>query len=104
VYAAITGSGGHLGWFSGPLFGKAEARKSRWIHKPVSEFLQAATRDFEPVEYGIVVDREDGEDGEWTWVREAAHDVAGFKRVGWRVLSVGQLIEGAGDSGVLQGL
>lgn len=45
-----------------------------------------------------------GEEESWTWVENPAHDIVGFKRIGWRVLSVGGSVEGAGESGVLQGL
>lgn len=46
VYLAVTGGGGHLGWFDGPMFG--DASKRRWVVKPMGEFLSAAARDLPP--------------------------------------------------------
>jgi len=102
VFAAITGAGGHLGWFSGPFFGPAS--KSRWSLKPVSEFLVAACRDLPPT--NIIVETRPGEGG-WEWVGENAHEITGVGvdgTVGWKVLKEGEVREGEGRSGVLQGL
>ncbi|CAK9783619.1 unnamed protein product [Cutaneotrichosporon oleaginosum] len=46
VYLAVTGAGGHLGWFDGPIKGPASRR--RWVVKPMGEFLTAAARDLPP--------------------------------------------------------
>ncbi len=46
VYLAVTGGGGHLGWFDGPISGPASKR--RWVVKPMGEFLTAAARDLPP--------------------------------------------------------
>lgn len=46
VYLAVTGGGGHLGWFDGPMFGPQSKR--RWVVKPMGEFLTAAARDLPP--------------------------------------------------------
>ncbi|RXK38700.1 hypothetical protein M231_04010 [Tremella mesenterica] len=55
VYAAITGPGGHLGWFCGPLFASREKRKARWIVIPAVEWLTAASRDL-PSRGNVVVE------------------------------------------------
>ncbi|OXG51937.1 anon-23da protein [Cryptococcus neoformans] len=47
IYTAVTGGGGHLGWFDGPFFDKTKS-KQRWVLKPVSEFISACTRDLSP--------------------------------------------------------
>ncbi|BEI82219.1 hypothetical protein CcaverHIS002_0300870 [Cutaneotrichosporon cavernicola] len=46
VYLAVTGGGGHLGWFDGPM--KGPKSKGRWVVKPMGEFLTAAARDLPP--------------------------------------------------------
>jgi hypothetical protein len=106
VYAAITGSGGHLGWFDGV------GKKSRWVLKPVREFLSAAKRELgmqgNPVEVvrgnenGPEDDEKEERDGGWEWVKEAAHEMV--VPVGWRVLKEGEIVEGQEGTGVLQGL
>ncbi|WVF65970.1 hypothetical protein IAT40_000708 [Kwoniella sp. CBS 6097] len=103
IYAAITGSGGHLGWFDGPfpLFSSTKS-KSRWVLKPVSEFLLAAERDL-GVAGAVKTVEEDG----WELVEEGGHEIPSLKLVAWKVLSEGEVISGEGDEGeggVVQGL
>ncbi|KAL7418672.1 hypothetical protein Q5752_006355 [Cryptotrichosporon argae] len=127
VYAAITGSGGHLGWFDGPLVsGGSAGRKRRWILRPASEYLTAAARDLAPRGSVRVVrgspaglrgsdgDEHKDEDAEeagaaaglpqgdaWEWVaHSSAHAYAG---VGWRVLKEGEVVRGE-EGGTIQGL
>lgn len=103
VYTAISGGGGHLGWFEG------SRANTRWSLKPVAEWFEAATRDFR-VE-GKRVDLEKGVDG-WVWGEEMAHEVSGIGekegggggRLGWKVLDRGEVVEGAEGEGPLQGL
>lgn len=109
VYLAITGSGGHLGWFDGPFWG-TKPNKRRWITLPVLEFLQAATRDL-GVEGGNVEVEQGGAPGEglqepgqgWTWVKSGGHEVQGGGRRGWRVLREGVEVESKEGTGALQG-
>ncbi|WVQ80966.1 hypothetical protein IAT38_003073 [Cryptococcus sp. DSM 104549] len=109
VYAAVTGSGGHLGWFDGPFFNKVQSKR-RWVLKPVSEFLTAASRDLPLVGAAVEVEVEQcGERGEekWEWVKEPAQDIPGLKRVGWRVVDEGEVVKGEsyeGEEGLMQGL
>ena len=104
VFEAITGGGGHLGWFDGPFLSSKKS-KSRWIVKPVSEFLKAGFRDLEIEGGSITVSHGKGPGGEegWEWVKEGGHEVQGGTRVGWKVLDEKD-VKGAGQSGVLQGL
>lgn len=46
VVLAVTGGGGHLGWFDGPMRGGKNKR--RWVVKPMGEFLTACARDLSP--------------------------------------------------------
>jgi hypothetical protein len=102
VFSAITGGGGHLGWFDGPLFSSTKS-KSRWILKPVQEYFTAAFRDLD-VRGGLLeVGKGPGGEGGWQWVQKGGHDVQGGTRVGWKVLDDRE-ISGAGQSGVMQGL
>jgi hypothetical protein len=103
VYGAITGGGGHLGWFEGPRAAK------RWILRPVSEWLTAAYRDMPRA--GNSLDVEQRGNG-WTWITVPAHKISGVGekegggegKVGWKVLDQGEVIRGAEGEGVLQGL
>jgi hypothetical protein len=99
VCLAITGSGGHLGWFDGNWF-STRGSKSRWILKPASEFLEAATRDLGIEGGDVQVKREDG----WDWVESGGHEIQGGGRRGWRVLREDADVEGAEGTGALQGL
>ncbi|WVQ80965.1 hypothetical protein IAT38_003072 [Cryptococcus sp. DSM 104549] len=111
VYTAVTGSGGHLGWFDGPFFDKIQSKR-RWVLKPVSEFLTAAARDLPLVGRAVEVEIEveqSGEKGEekWEWVKTPAHEIPGLKRIGWRVLDEGEVVKGEsdqGEEGLVQGL
>ena len=98
VYLAVTPGGGHLGWFSDL------STKDRWLRKPISEFLIAATRDLPIMGAAVEVNEKDG----WEWVRKAAHDVKGVGgdsgSVGWRLMMAGQSILGAEESEVMHGL
>jgi hypothetical protein len=40
----------------------------------------------------------------FVWVGDEGHAVQGGGRIGWRVLDVGEIVEGGEGSGVLQGL
>lgn len=104
VFSAITGGGGHLGWFDGPFFSSKKS-KSRWILKPVQEYFTAAFRDL-GVEGGLLEVRQGkgpgGEEG-WCWVEKGGHEVQGGAQVGWKVLDERD-VRGAGQSGVMQGL
>lgn len=103
VYGAITGGGGHLGWFEGPR------ARTRWILRPVSEWLTAAYRDMPRA--GGMLDATKAENG-WTWVEKPAHAITGVGekmgggggKVGWKVLDEGEVIRGEEGEGVLQGL
>ena len=104
VFSAVTGGGGHLGWFDGPFFSRTKS-KSRWILKPVQEYLTAAFRDLD-VQGGqleVVESEGPGGEGGWQWVEKGGHEVQGGKKVGWKVLDE-QDVSGAGQSGVMQGL
>ena len=126
VYTGVSGGGGHLGWFEG------NSADRRWVLKPVSEFLTAATRDLAIQGAPVVVRREpkasqdvtltrDAEVSNgsatggqsttgtgWEWVEDNAHEMAGVGsetgNVGWKVLIEGEEIHGAQGSGSLQGL
>lgn len=110
VQLAVTGGGGHLGWFNGPFTGPHS--RDRWVRKPIAEFLIAATRDLKPgpevtvtygeeAEYTKVIDKMApdtlGVDGveistnQWAWVDGeifACQTGAEPSRVGWKVLCV----------------
>ncbi|OCF36347.1 anon-23da protein [Kwoniella heveanensis BCC8398] len=103
IYAAVTGSGGHLGWFDGPfpLFSSTKSKR-RWVLKPVSEFLLAAERDLDVAGAVKTV-----EDEGWALVEEGGHKIPSLDRVAWKVLSEGEVVSGEGDEGeggVIQGL
>ncbi|KAK6905284.1 anon-23da protein [Kwoniella mangroviensis CBS 8886] len=105
VVTAITGSGGHLGWFDGPFpLWSPTKSKHRWVLKPVSEFLTATARDLDVVGGNIDVVQEEG----WEWVEDdQGHAIPGLHRRGWKVLKEGEEILGEGDegeTGVIQGL
>jgi hypothetical protein len=104
VFAAITGGGGHLGWFDGPFFSFKKS-KSRWILKPVQEFFRAAFRDLDIQGGQIQIEEGKGPSGDegWNWVKAGGHEVQGGARVGWKVLDERE-VGGAGKSGVMQGL
>lgn len=99
LYAAISGGGGHLGWFEGPR------ANDRWVKKPASEWFVAATRDL--ARSGETLDVEKDDDG-WSWVKSPAHTISGVGgekgMVGWKVLDQGEVVKGAEGEGVLQGL
>jgi hypothetical protein len=100
VVLAVTGGGGHLGWFDGPLFHRGNKYpQQRWIVKPVSEFLRSAASS---VRKDVVHRRdvEDGDDG-WQWVVGSETDTYG--KVGWKVETKDK-VKGAEESGTLQGL
>jgi hypothetical protein len=104
VLAAVTGGGGHLGWFDGPFFGSAAKRKSRWVLKPVQEFFRASVRDAPSSRAdSIHVDVQQEDDG-FTYVKGAHGTGRAGKRVGWMVLSESEVVRGSDESGVLQGL
>jgi len=92
-----------LGWFEG------SRARTRWILRPVSEWLTAAYRDIPQA--GSLLDVEKGENG-WTWISKPAHEISGVGekegggggKVGWKVLDEGENIQGAEGQGVLQGL
>jgi hypothetical protein len=104
VYGAVTGGGGHLGWFEG---GRAQRR---WILRPASEWIRAAYRDFAIAGSAVEI-AEDGDKG-WRWVKENAHEVRGVGqaqgggggRLGWRVMDEGEVVRGEEGEGVMQGL
>nr|ODN87572.1 anon-23da protein [Cryptococcus depauperatus CBS 7841] len=107
VVAAITGSGGHLGWFDGPfpLFSSSEESHRRWVLKPISEFISAGARDWAPPkdEEKLEVVETDG----WQWVKEPIYSIPGLERVGWKVLKEGEVVVGEDDEGeieLIQGL
>lgn len=100
LYAAISGGGGHLGWFEG------RRANDRWVKKPVSEWFTATTRDLQIAGEQLEVDKD--ADG-WSWIPHPAHAVAGVGgsrkgTVGWKVLKEGEDILGAEGEGPLQGL
>ncbi|KAJ9121639.1 hypothetical protein QFC22_002259 [Naganishia vaughanmartiniae] len=110
VVMAVTPSGGHLGWFDGPFAMKpgSDPKKTgypqqRWIVKPVSEFFDSVIEGMELQENAKSADRRviQGDDG-WEWVQGSEGDTYG--RVGWKEVSHGEHIKGAGSSGILQGL
>lgn len=100
VQLAVTGGGGHLGWFDGS-FGS----KTRWVRIPIAEFLSAGARDLPPraevaVEHSAALDEKervtttDAEyaEGTWEWctgpliVPQTGADPT---RIGWRVVAEG---------------
>lgn len=100
VQMAVTGAGGHLGWFDGPLFGKSccteeKCHTSRWILRPIREFLAAAGRDLLPrAEVKTLTEVKDGE--EWTFVDAPPmipQTGADPTRIGWRVTQEGVPLE-----------
>ncbi len=99
VILAITGAGGHLGWFDGPYFKRGDQYpQQRWVLKPISEFLKAAvTALTEQADARKVVKGDDG----WTWVVGSEGDLYG--RVGWKEKAGHEVVHGAED-GTLQGL
>jgi hypothetical protein len=125
VYTGVSGGGGHLGWFEG------NSADRRWVLKPVSEFLTAATRDL-AIQGAPVLARSNSQASQdvtlaraevsndsttggqssseagWEWVEDNAHEMAGVGsetgNVGWKVLKEGEEIHGAQGSGSLQGL
>lgn len=110
VQLAVTGGGGHLGWFDGPFFGPKS--RNRWVRKPIAEFLTAATRDLPPgppvtVTYGeelestkvidamapdtLGIDGVEMDTNAWAWVDgpiSSCQTGATPARVGWKVLCV----------------
>lgn len=89
-----------MGWFEG------NRANDRWVKKPVSEWLIAATRDL-PIA-GDELDMERDEEG-WTWIARPAHAISGIGgqrdgMVGWKVLDGGEVIHGAEGEGLMQGL
>ena len=98
VFVAVTPGGGHLGWFTDL------SSKERWVRKPISEFLSAATRDLSITNALVTVEAING----WEWVKSPAHEVNGVGgedgRIGWRVLEESELVIGAEGTGVMQGL
>ncbi|WWC85872.1 uncharacterized protein L201_000739 [Kwoniella dendrophila CBS 6074] len=104
VITAITGSGGHLGWFDGPFpLWAPKKSKQRWVLRPVSEFLTAAARDLHTAGGPVKVTEEDG----WEWVKEGGHGIPSLDRRGWKVLKEGEEVKGEndeGETGVIQGL
>jgi hypothetical protein len=105
VHLAVTGGGGHLGWFDGPLWGKsgAEERTSRWVRRPIAEFLSAAARDLAPRGSVKTINV-----GGWNWVDAqpmAPQTGADKVRIGWKVLVTGVPLEEFGvGAPALQGL
>ena len=104
VYGAISGGGGHLGWFEG------SRANDRWVKKPVSEWFTAASRDFKLA--GPAIETiEEGEKG-WHWVTKGAHAIPGVGakvgggngRIGGKVLDEGEIVKGEEGEGTLQGL
>ncbi|KAL1412997.1 hypothetical protein Q8F55_000746 [Vanrija albida] len=84
VHLAVTGGGGHLGWFDG-----AWGSTDRWVRTPIAEFLAAAARDLPPGPSVVVGDKD--ADG-WFWVEgEPVPSQTGAdpSRVGWKVLAEG---------------
>lgn len=107
---AVTPSGGHLGWFDGPFATKpgSDPKKTgypqqRWIVRPVSEFFDSVIEGMELGKNANSGGRKviKGDDG-WKWVQGSEGDTYG--RVGWKEISHGEHIRGAGSSGILQGL
>jgi len=91
VTLAVTSRGGHLGWFERGKVGGL----SRWISKPVFEWLDATGNDLirPTVERGAKVEV----DGFWT--------EEGLEHLGWKIISDGEEIIGAeGEGGLLAGL
>lgn len=113
MHLAVTGGGGHLGWFDGPLIGaekteeneaEEKCRTSRWIRKPIAEFLTAAARDLAP---RAAVSTVPGDDG-WTWVDgEPVVPQTGADpvKIGWKVLESGTPLAAIGvGAPAIQGL
>lgn len=107
VQLAVTGGGGHLGWFDGPFWSK-----TRWVRIPIAEFLAAGARDLAPraeviVESDEGIDEKEGvmetdieyqeavkEKGEsrWEWCKGplvVPQTGARPTRIGWRVVAEG---------------
>jgi predicted alpha/beta-fold hydrolase len=99
VVLAVTPKGGHLGWFEGGWSWKRKQPPSRWVTKPVVEWVRATS------EMLLGVRREvkdewavDGKTG-FTVERERRH-------IGFKVLEIHGTVVGTGDEaeGNLQGL
>lgn len=101
VVLAVTTKGGHLGWFDGPLFrsGKTYSQQ-RWIVKPISEYLTAVVNDLGSDD--LPPPRRFRAEGDWIWVEGSEDELYG--PYGWKVIQVGEEVEGAEGSGVLAGL
>lgn len=110
---AITKSGGHLGWFDGPLFNRRGKKGSkperfpqqRWIIHPVSEFINAIVSELDAsASFGkehLTAHVESKEEG-WHHVQGSEKHLYG--PVGWKIVEDGGRIEGSTESGVLAGL
>ncbi len=102
VVLAVTGGGGHLGWFDGPLFASRRAYpQQRWVLQPVKEYVNAAVEDGRLDTQAARRSTQSGEDG-WTWVEDRASDLYG--RIGWKVVESHGRVQGQDGSGALQGL
>lgn len=114
VQLAVTGGGGHLGWFDGPFWSK-----TRWVRIPIAEFLSAGARDLPPraeieteengeldVQEGVMeTDAEYGQ-GQWQWCKGPLMiPQMGAKptRIGWRVVAEGMEVPDL-KAPVIQGL
>ncbi|KAG9084283.1 hypothetical protein FRC06_004137 [Ceratobasidium sp. 370] len=98
VVLAVTPKGGHLGWFEGGQPWRSKQPPSRWVKKPVLEWVQATTEAL------IVVRREVGDE----WVEDENGFIVERERrhIGFKVSGLHGAVIGTGDEneGVLQGL
>ena len=103
VYGAVTGGGGHLGWFEG------SRAQRRWVLKPASQWITAAARDL-PITPGTVEVQKSANG--WEWVTRPIHCISGVGdregggggKVGWKILSETEIVQGEEGQGPLQGL
>ncbi|KAG9099263.1 hypothetical protein FRC07_010545 [Ceratobasidium sp. 392] len=98
VVLAVTPKGGHLGWFEGGQPWRRKQPPSRWVSKPVVEWVQATNEAL------VGIKREVGD--EWV-VDESGFVVERERRhIGFKVLQEDGTVIGTADEneGALQGL
>lgn len=99
-----------MGWFDGPLFRKrraadGEERTSRWVRRPIAEFLTAAVRDLPPRGVGAVPTKEESDGFTYVDAEERPTQTGALPApVGWKVLQTGVPLHILEDEQGLQGL
>ncbi|KAG8888574.1 hypothetical protein FRB99_004110, partial [Tulasnella sp. 403] len=98
VCLATTDHGGHLGWFEGPLFGRAGLPPHRWVKRPVLEWFAALSDIVDDLGAGSGTESGNARTMKDGFVMEVGHPF-----VGYRVLQSGAEIK-AGNAQLLKGL